>query len=180
MGTNHGSEVCALIFIGFLWTVYTTDEISGCNHPCSVPQRVTNLDNLLFHTTRGFEPPECIVKYLHILSTWPKEPDLWRQVSGGRGGDRHAVWQRAADWIGGGQVDGRRFRDAQVHHGTRARHTWGIYYLSILLCIRAMLLPGPIWLWQITVSKDHKYILLNRSRKYSLIVSGMELMISIQ
>jgi hypothetical protein len=51
---------CAhLYFVGFLCTVYVADEILGCNQPCGMPQIVTNLDKLLllFHTTRGSEPP---------------------------------------------------------------------------------------------------------------------------
>jgi hypothetical protein len=62
--TDHGNEswfrgVRIYFLSGYSLTVYAADEILGCNHPCSLPQRITNLENLLilFRTTRGFEPP---------------------------------------------------------------------------------------------------------------------------
>jgi hypothetical protein len=62
-------------------------RISGCEQPSSMSQILTKLNILLtlFRTTRGAEPPSGKKKHLYILSSSPKEPDLWPHVLGSEG-----------------------------------------------------------------------------------------------
>jgi hypothetical protein len=88
---DHGNR---LLFRGMRLIYYRVPlnhayccRISGCEQPSSMSQIITNLDNwlILFYTTRGSEPPSGKVKYLYILSSWPKEPNLWPHVLGSEG-----------------------------------------------------------------------------------------------
>jgi hypothetical protein len=62
-------------------------RISSCEQPSSMSQILKKLNILLilFRTTRGAKPPSGKKKHLYILSSWPKEPDLWPYVMGSEG-----------------------------------------------------------------------------------------------
>jgi hypothetical protein len=45
----------------------------------NMSQIITKLVNIISYDSRVLAP-ECKVRYLHILSIWPNEPDLWPHV----------------------------------------------------------------------------------------------------
>jgi hypothetical protein len=85
---DHGNES---LFRGVLLMYYRVTlnrayfcRISGCEQPSNISQIITNLNNLfiLFHTTRGSEPPsgkKNIYTYCRVV---PKEPNPWPHVLG--------------------------------------------------------------------------------------------------
>jgi hypothetical protein len=94
MGTNHGSEVYALIFYRVPLNRYMVlSKYRVAINLCNMSQIVTKLANIISYNSRVLAP-ECKAKYLHIVSIGPNEPDLWPHVldSEGHNSKKKTPW----------------------------------------------------------------------------------------